>query len=184
MRITLIRHPQPQVATGVCYGSTDLPVARQQIDLVHAALAGILPASAPLYSSPLRRCADLATQLTPLPPMHDARLAEMHFGAWEMHRWDDIPRAEIDAWAADPVHYHPGGGESVLQMATRVAAFYAALRANAQADARPDAIVVCHAGTIRLLMACHAGLAPADMAQRAASTPHSIAYGQRIVLQD
>lgn len=180
MRLTLIRHPQPQVAAGVCYGSTDLPVAQAQIGQVIAALAGTLPAGAQLYSSPLRRCADLAKQLTTIQPIFDARLAEMHFGAWEMQRWDDIPRAEIDAWAAAPAHYHPGGGESVLQMAMRVAAFHDALRANTPADA----IIICHAGTIRLLMARHAGLAPAAMALRAASTPHSIAYGERIVLRD
>ncbi|MBA5690688.1 histidine phosphatase family protein [Rugamonas apoptosis] len=180
MRITLIRHPQPLVAAGVCYGSTDLQVEQAQINLVLAALAGTLPVGAPLYSSPLQRCAALAKQLATTPPKYDARLAEMHFGTWEMQRWDDIPRTEIDAWAAAPAHYHPGGGESVLQMATRVASFYAALRT----DAPSDAIIVCHAGTIRLLMACHAGLAPADMAQHAASTPHSIAYGAQIVLQD
>lgn len=180
MRITLIRHPQPLVAAGVCYGGTDLQVGQEQIDRVLAALAGALPADASLYSSPLRRCAELAKRLATIPPKYDARLAEMHFGAWEMQRWDDLPRAEIDAWAAAPAHYHPGGGESVLQMATRVASFYASLRA----DSPTDAIVVCHAGTIRLLMACHAGLAPAGMALRAASTPHSIAYGERIVLRD
>jgi alpha-ribazole phosphatase len=180
MRITLIRHPQPQVAAGVCYGSTDLAVAREQRDQVLAALAGMLPAGAPLYSSPLRRCAELAERIGSAPPIYDARLAEMHFGAWEMQRWDDIPRTEIDAWAADLIHYHPGGGESVLQMATRIADFYASLRA----DSLADTVIVCHAGTMRLLMARHAGLAPTAMALRAASTPHSITYGERIVLQD
>ncbi|MBA5608772.1 histidine phosphatase family protein [Duganella sp. FT3S] len=180
MRITLIRHPQPLVAAGVCYGSTDLAVAQEHIDQVFATLDGTLPAGAPIYSSPLQRCAELAKRLTSIPPIYDSRLAELHFGTWEMQHWDDIPRMEIDAWAAAPAHYRPGGGESVLQMATRVAAFHASL----QAAAPSDAIVVCHAGTIRLLMACHAGLAPADMALRAASTPHSTAYGERIVLQD
>ena len=184
MRITLIRHPQPLVAAGVCYGSTDLEVGQEQIGQVLAALAGTLPSAARLYSSPLRRCArlaeQLAEQLATTPPIYDARLAEMNFGAWEMQRWGDIPREEIDAWAAAPSHFHPGGGENVLQMATRVAAFYAALRA----DSPSDAVIVCHAGTIRLLLARHAGLTPADMALHAASTPHRIGYGERIVLQD
>ena len=43
----------------------------------------------------------------------DARLAELDFGHWEMQSWDGIPRAEVDAWAADVAHYRPGGGESV-----------------------------------------------------------------------
>ena len=44
----------------------------------------------------------------------DARLVELDFGSWEMHHWDTIPRAQIDAWAADVALYRPGDGESVL----------------------------------------------------------------------
>lgn len=47
----------------------------------------------------------------------------MGFGAWEMRAWNAIPRAEVDAWAADLLHYRPDGGENVLDMACRVAAF-------------------------------------------------------------
>src|SRR5206468_1510414 len=104
--------------------------------------------------SPLRRCADLAA-LLPCASRHvDVRLAEIDFGRWEMRPWDDIPRAEIDAWATDVAAYRPGGGESVLQMAARVGAFYDELLRKPYTGA----IVVCHAGTMRLLAARHAGL--------------------------
>lgn len=171
MKLILVRHPQPDVASGVCYGSTDLAIAPGHLEPTLAALR--LPAGLPLYSSPLRRCAELAAHLSAA-PQHDARLAEMHFGAWEMQPWEAIPRADIDAWAADMVNYHPGGGESVLQMAERISAFYNELTT--------DAIIICHAGAMRLLAARHAGLSPAEMALQAAQTAHQIPYGSTLHL--
>lgn len=206
MRLLLIRHPQPLIEPGICYGSSDLAVSAGELAQAGGALEVTLTASldatqanaltdpipyapvrAPargmaLYTSPLQRCAQLAQHLATTmdlaPAISDARLAELHFGRWELQRWDDIPRDEIDAWAADMVNYQPGGGESVLQMAQRVAAFYQHWRAQQQ-----DAIVVCHAGTIRLLQACQRGLAPAAMALEAAQQPHHIAYGSTLLLQ-
>ncbi|MBV7539426.1 histidine phosphatase family protein [Duganella sp. sic0402] len=171
MKLILVRHPQPQVAPGVCYGSTDLAIAPGQLEQTLAALQ--LPPHLPIYSSPLRRCAELAARLSDT-PIYDARLAEMHFGAWEMQPWDAIPRAAIDAWAADMVDYRPGGGESVLQMAERIAAFYQQLHG--------DAVIICHAGAMRLLAARHAGLSPAEMALQAAQTAHQIPYGSTLTL--
>ena len=179
MRLILVRHPKPLVTAGVCYGSTDLEVAPEELERTLAALAPQLPAGLPLYSSPLRRCAGLAERLSN-DSIFDARLVEMHFGGWEMRRWDDIPRADVDAWAADLVNYQPGGGESVLRMAARIAAFHADLRRQLGADG--EAIVICHAGAMRLLSACDAGLAPHEMALQAARTPHHIAYGSTLIL--
>ena len=174
----LVRHPQPLVAPGVCYGRTDLAVAPEQLEQTLAALRTSLPAGLPLYSSPLRRCAELAARLSPA-PIYDERLVEMDFGAWEMQPWDAIPRAAIDAWADDMIHYQPGGGESVLHMAERIATFHADLQRQRSST---DVIIICHAGTIRLLSACHAGLAPAAMALHAAQAAHNIPYGSTLVL--
>ena len=177
MRLFLVRHFAPTVAEGICYGRTDLAVNRTEHDDKLPALRPLLPRGVPLYSSPLRRCAQLAGSLGGA-VCFDARLAELNFGNWEMRRWDDIARGEIDAWAADLVNYRPGGGDSVLDMALRVDDFYQELRR----DIGGDAIVVCHAGTIRLLAACQRGLAPLAMAQEAAARAHSIAYGEVLVL--
>lgn len=178
MRLILLRHPQPLVAPGLCYGSTDLALAPGELARVLAAVAPTLGPGLALFSSPLRRCAELAAALPCGAPAFDARLVEIDFGAWEMRRWDAIPRAEIDAWAADVVAYRPGGGESVLQMAARVASFHDdLLRANHNA-----ALVVCHAGTMRLLAARHAGLSLQQMAMKAAAAPHRIGYGECLVL--
>jgi alpha-ribazole phosphatase len=104
----------------------------------------------------------------------DARLAEMDFGSWELRAWDAIPRSEVDAWAADLLHYRPGGAECVLDVARRVAAFIDDLRQAGHAQA----LLVCHAGTIRLLSAMRDGLPLEEAALNAARTPHRIAYGE------
>lgn len=179
MQLYLVRHPQPEVAPGVCYGRTDLPVAPQQLEQAVAALLPVLPGNLPLYASPLQRCAVLAARLA-VAPLFDARLMEMDFGAWEMQRWHDIPRDAIDAWAADLAHYRPGDGESVVQMAERIAAFHADLQR--QLGNGGEAIVICHAGAMRLLAACHAGWSPLQMALQAAGTPHQLRYGELLVL--
>lgn len=183
LELILIRHPAPLVEPGICYGSSDLPADPAALASCHAAIVAALPPSllraAPIWTSPLRRCTDLAVRLAAAPDgvIADARLAELHFGAWEQRPWDDIPRAEIDAWAADLLNYRPGGGESVLDAATRVQSF---LR-----DLPAPAIVVCHAGTIRLIQALATGEPLHKAAIRAAAAPHAIAYGSihRVIIE-
>ncbi|MFA9217883.1 MAG: histidine phosphatase family protein [Sphingomonadaceae bacterium] len=177
MRLTLVRHPQPDIAPGICYGRSDVPVAAPQLALTVATLHPILAPDATLYSSPLQRCRALALALGHAAPVFDMRLAEMNFGSWELQPWDAIPRADIDAWAADLADYRPGGAESVLEMAARVAAFYA----DVQRQQR-NAIIICHAGTMRLLAACHRGLPLREAALLAASQPHAIPYGGTLIL--
>ncbi len=182
MRLYVIRHGRPEVAPGLCYGSTDLVVSEHEQARVLQDLAPKLPHKAPVFSSPLRRCSALAARLAPsvgcAAVEHDGRLAEIHFGAWEMRAWDTIPQTEIEAWANDLVGFRPGGGESVLEVAQRVRAFHRDLQERQLAAA----IVVCHAGTLRLLMKCTAGETPFAMAKAAASAPHQIAYGELVIL--
>ena len=83
MTLYLVRHPQPDVAPGLCYGASDVPVPEAELARVHAALAAQgLPGGLPVYSSPLLRCALLAERLAPGRVTLDARLAEMDFGEW------------------------------------------------------------------------------------------------------
>ncbi|HEY1149415.1 MAG TPA: histidine phosphatase family protein [Pseudoduganella sp.] len=186
MELILVRHPAPTAAPAICYGSSDLPADPAALAAcvaeVHATLLPELLRTAPIYTSPLQRCLALAAQLAAAPgrsaaAIPDARLAELHFGAWELRAWDDVPRAEVDAWAADLLNYRPGGGESVLDAARRVQAFLQAVDGNA--------IVVCHAGTIRLLQALAGGAPLHEAALQAAAKPHAIAYGSihRVIIE-
>lgn len=183
MRLYLLRHGKPDVEPGRCYGGTDLDVPMDEhLRIINANLP-LLPRGLPLYASPLRRCRELAGMLAQRlgaqVPMLDARLAEMHFGAWEMQPWDRIPREEIDAWAADMAEYRPGNGERVMDVAARVAGFHADLLAGKT----EGAIVVAHAGTMRLLKECAQGGPLRDIALRAARSRHGIAYGELLVLE-
>lgn len=150
MILHLIRHPRPLVAAGICYGRLDIPAENAAADA--ARLRQELPPELPVWSSPLVRCRTLADALHPQPRI-DARLAEMDFGAWEGRPWDAIPRAELDAWAADVGGYAPPGGESPRELQRRALDWVAGLDV-------PEAIVVTHAGVIRVLLAHWQGLPP------------------------
>jgi alpha-ribazole phosphatase len=119
-------------------------------------LAAALPSGTRVLTSPLQRCSQLARELVRLRPDlsygTDARLAEMDFGHWEGWRWDDIPKAAIDAWTADFGQFRFGGRESVQELMDRVAAAWAETR-----DAVRPTVWVTHAGVVRAAMLLHQG---------------------------
>lgn len=134
-----MRHPEPDVAPGICYGRTDLTLkSPPQADL------STLPPFRAIRSSPLRRARLLAqaiAQSAGLPLVVDDDLSEMDFGRWEGQSWSAIPRAEVDAWAEDFHHARPHGGESVAMVSERVR------RALGQAE--DGTLIVTHLGVIR-----------------------------------
>ena len=151
----LLRHARPLIAAGVCYGRLD--VAADTVLTAQAAknFSIQLSAGAVLRHSPLQRCELLARALIALEPdlalnaCADTRLQEMDFGAWEGQPWEQIPRADIDAWAADLASYAPGGGEPLAAMLQRVKnALQNSWAADSQQGQR-DVVWVTHAGVIR-----------------------------------
>lgn len=126
----------------MCYGSQDLlpgPEVTEDAARLHETLAP----SNHIVTSPLKRATYLAkalAELRGLPITQDARLQEMNFGAWEGRLWDDIPRVELDIWAADLLNARPHGGESVQMMADRVTMALSEYQ---------NAIIVTHLGPIR-----------------------------------
>ena len=167
MILHLIRHPKPLVEPGICYGRLD--ISAENAAVVAAGLRADLPANLPVWSSPLRRCRQLA-ELLQAEPILDARLVEMDFGLWEGRPWDAIPRIELDAWAADVAGYAPPDGESPRQLQQRALDFVAEL-------AVPEAVIVTHAGVIRTLLAHWQGLPPERW------TELNFAYGSHTVWQ-
>ncbi|MDX1291582.1 MAG: alpha-ribazole phosphatase [Hyphomonas sp.] len=154
MALTLLRHTQPDVAPGTCYGRTDLALARSFPEEAESVLLG-LPAIDRIVSSPLGRCARLAEFVaarTGLDVVRDERLVEMDFGAWEMRLWRDLPRHELDAWATDFLHARPHGGESVAMLTERTQAAITQLGAL-----DGHTLVVTHAGVIKAVFAAAGG---------------------------
>ena len=150
MPVILVRHTRPAVPEGVCYGVTDLGLASTFDDEAAAVLAALPPVER-LVSSPLQRCRRLAERIGAargIAPVFDERLKEFDFGAWECVRWDDIPRSELDEWAADFFHARPHGGESVRMLHERVGAAIADYRRSGAFH-----VVVTHAGVIKAALA-------------------------------
>lgn len=150
MSLYLIRHTTPDIAAGVCYGLMDLDVAAS-FDDEAARLLARLPISGPVISSPLKRCRRLAEYLADRlqqPLSVDERLREMDFNRWEGRLWDDISRAELDAWSDDFLHARPHDGESVAMLRDRTLAVLGDIQA-----AHEKALVVTHSGVVRAAMA-------------------------------
>lgn len=122
------RHPQPQGVAGRCVGRTDVAVdprrtkrlaRRIQAAARRAGLARVV------HTSPLQRCADVGRWLRRWGWAHvvDATLLELDFGTWDGQAWAHIGQTEVDAWCAAFATHAPGGGEPLVQMLQRAAAW-------------------------------------------------------------
>lgn len=144
-RLWLVRHG-PTHARGMV-GWTDLPADLSD----HAALNRLslaLP-DAPVVSSDLVRAVATADAIASGRPRlaHHPGLREIHFGAWEMRRHDEIEAEDptrIRAYWDTPGDVAPPGGESWNMAQARVSAAIDALLRGGL----PDLIVVCHFGAI------------------------------------
>ncbi|MEM9329027.1 MAG: alpha-ribazole phosphatase [Bacteroidota bacterium] len=147
MEIHLVRHTTPDVAEGVCYGQTDLPLA-QTFDEEAKRVKEQLPTQVDwVFSSPLGRCKRLASLLSEELELVD-ELKEMNFGAWEMQAWSDIPKDELDPWMRDFVNKAVPGGESMKLLSDRVNQWYERLLTMGEGSV----IIVSHAGPIRVIL--------------------------------
>lgn len=171
----MVRHAQPLVDAGTCYGQLDMPADARATLACAQALVKILPPGINVAASPLQRCEQLTVALLAAAPdltvKKDARLQEMNFGAWEGQRWADIARAELDAWTADFDGYRVGGsGESVSAFMARVAAAFDELpRAE-------NTLWITHAGVIRAVRLIASGQRRLERAEQwPVAAP---AYGQ------
>ncbi len=148
--IVLVRHPAVD-AGGRCYGRLDLEVADPAA--VVALADRLKPLGGTVWTSPARRCRVVADALGAY--RVDDRLQELDFGEWEGVSWDDVPRASLDAWAADPWGFAPPGGESGAALVSRVRAF-----ASGCIDG--DHVVITHGGPLKVLTAVLRG-EPVDL---------------------
>ncbi len=149
MEILLIRHTTPKVHKGICYGQTNLDLKEtypQELKKIQKALS--TESFFRVYSSPLKRCAILAKDLSNH-VVYDDRLQELNFGDWEMQPWDQINSDELNLWMEDFVNEQVPNGESYLQLSERAISFVKELKNNGI----EKAILITHAGFIRSLVA-------------------------------
>lgn len=127
-------------------GWTDLPADLSDTPALARLSAG-LPATARVISSDLIRAAATADALQGARPRlpHDARLREIHFGAWEGRTWAEVEQADpaIRAFWETPGPVRAPQGEGWDDLSARVAAALDAL-----VPLGGDIVVVAHFGAI------------------------------------
>ena len=151
-QLWIVRHAQPLVAPGTCYGALDIPADPAATVESARRLAQALPQRLWVRHSPLQRCEQLAQALQALrpdlAPEPDGRLVEMDFGTWEGRAWSEIAQADIDTWTARFADHRPGGGDSLASMLRRVA--HALQEAHETAERQQgDVLWISHAGVAR-----------------------------------
>ena len=167
MKLWLVRHAQPLVDAGICYGQLDMAADADATAKCVRQLAALLPAGIRIVTSPLQRCERLALALSAQRPdlayKTDGRLQEMDFGQWEGRAWLAIGQSALEAWTADFAHHTVGhDGESVTAFMGRIALAFDEL----QSQGNEDAVWITHAGVIRAMALLAQGIRHIDRADQ------------------
>ena len=105
-----------------------------------------------IVTSPLSRCVQTAALLGAPDAPREPRLAEMHWGAWEGRRLQDL-RNELGAAMreneARGLDFRPEGGESPREVLARISSWLAELQ--------DDTFAITHRGVIRVILATATG---------------------------
>jgi alpha-ribazole phosphatase/probable phosphoglycerate mutase len=151
--IDLIRHGEP--VGGIRYrGQIDDPLSAKGFQEMRAAVGKERPWEL-IVSSPLSRCLAFAEELSQeskLPLEVDERLQEIGFGEWQGKTREEITRYDpgvLQRFYRDPTTYRPDGAEGLAEFRTRVVA---AVNNILNRHAGKHILIVCHAGTIRMVL--------------------------------
>lgn len=158
-RLVLIRHGETAWnADSRIQGHRDIGLndtGRWQAQRVAQALAD--EPKAAVYASDLQRAADTARAIAvahaegALPVRLQTGLRERHFGEFEGLRFTDIEARWPDAaraWRARLPHWAPAGGESLLQVCTRIRATLNKIAAPHQGE---QIVLVAHGGILDMV---------------------------------
>ena len=180
MTLWLVRHAQPLIALGTCYGVTDVAADVTATQYAAKELAQMLPQGLHGMCSPLQRCSQLAAELLLLRPdltfTTDKRLSEMDFGCWEGVPWSAIKKTALDAWTADFTHHRFGGKQSVSEFMMQVASVWDAAQLSGQ-----EMVWITHAGVLRACSLLQQGIRTVDRADQ--WPQHAPAFGEYMVLR-
>lgn len=154
-RLTLIRHGLTAWnVEGRFQGHSDVPLSdegRAQARALAGYVAAVQGVDA-VVASPLARAAETAAMAFPdLPARTDARLRELHFGAFEGRTLvENQADPAWPEWMADPYGRPTPGGESYRDLRERAVAWLADARTE---YAGAHVVAVTHSGTIQMLLA-------------------------------
>jgi alpha-ribazole phosphatase len=178
MVVHLLRHTEPKIEKGICYGQADIELADsffKELIPIQTKISA-LPIDV-FFSSPSQRCAILAQALctSGKKVQYDKRLMELDFGKWELKQWDIISKTnEAKKWFTDYVNEPCPDGESYQDILMRIKDFIAYLKAFKTIK---EPLVITHAGVIRAFYCI------AKMSSLETSFNIKIEYGQLISLK-
>lgn len=208
----LLRHAQPLIAPGTCYGQLDVAADAAATAQAAASFAAHWQSAhtskveaggvqLQLLASPLQRCQQLAQQVSQqlavlssqaaaTPDLASVKLhthaglAEIHFGEWEGVPWNALHPSAWQAWMGDFARYRPAGGESLAQLLQRVQAAAQHTAQWLQQHPQGVAVWVTHAGVMRALhwLLQHGCNLPASVDQW--PQDGACEYGQWLALDD
>lgn len=174
MTLHFVRHTSVKVPTGICYGQSDVDVAdtfAQEAMVLYERFSDMK--FDVIYSSPLRRCMQLARFCGYPHFISDDRLMEMHFGKWELQPWDDIDDDQLWRWFDDWVNERTTGGESFALLIERVKNFIEEVKRLPV----ENILIFTHAGVVRAAGAAIGKYKPQEAFQI------SVAYGQCVTFE-
>ena len=147
MEIYLVRHIEPAIEKGICYGQLDVAIP-DDYHMKHQHIKNELPDDFDaIFSSPLLRCKQLAERISNN-VIYDNRLMEVNFGDWEGKKWDEINQLDLNTWMNNYITAAPPNGESLTDVLNRFSDFIAEIKTKYH----NKVLIVAHAGIIRCAM--------------------------------
>jgi alpha-ribazole phosphatase/probable phosphoglycerate mutase len=152
-QVDLLRHGEP-VGGRRYRGQIDDPLSAKGWQQMRAAVRDMRGWDV-IYSSPLRRCAEFAQELSgllSLPVKTDERLKEIGFGCWEGRTPDDIRQDDpqrLENFWRDPIKNRPEGAETLASFQARVSAAWTGICATHPGQ---RVLIVGHAGITRMIL--------------------------------
>jgi broad specificity phosphatase PhoE len=152
--LIVVRHGRTEAnASGLLLGRRLDPGLDELGRRQASALAGVVPSSARVVTSPLRRTRETAAALG-RPVEVDDRWIELDYGDLDGTPLREVPSDVWSAWRADP-SWAPPGGESLTELGTRVREACESIAAEA---AERDVVVVTHVSPVKAALAWALGV--------------------------
>lgn len=154
----LVRHA-PAAVQGICYGQSEIPVtlsAEEAAEIVLSQLEGYQRIET-IYCSPWARTknpAKILAERLGARLLVDARISEMHFGAWEGRAFEEIEQNDAERywrWVKNWQTLAPPDGKTLSDFRRRIEDWLYEVESS-----KEEALAVTHGGVIRLLRSlCH-----------------------------
>lgn len=152
--IDLMRHGEP-VGGSRYRGQMDDPLSDKGWSQMRAAVGHDHPWEV-IVTSPLARCQAFAEELSErsgIPLEIEPRLKEIGFGAWQGKTQEEITQYDpglIQRFYRDPMNNRPDDSEGLAEFRNRIVSAWNDIL---NLHAGKHLLIICHAGTIRMVLA-------------------------------